>query len=143
MIRHHRDSVIPERDRRRAQDDRLVEDVRQDITRRVDRQYLLRVLSRETIIRIIETLEDSGYVDDVAAGLDHEQLRYWVSDLCDLDYNPGAGDRHYPFRRRELKAVDYVLDETGLEADGEIETENPPLAETRLGNVPPTAGGGD
>lgn len=121
-------SLLSDHDRRRAQDDRLVDDLRQSITRRVDGQYLPTVLSRETLAGVIEALDESPHIGAVTADLNYEALRHWVADCCELDYNLASEDRYYPFRKRELQAIDYELADAGLEPTAEIETDNPPLA---------------
>ena len=122
-----RTQTVSDQLQRRARDDRTAAEVRADICRRVDGRYLPRVLARETFVATIHELADSQYIDAIAAELNYRDLRRWVADCCGIDYEP-AGDRCYSFRHAELQAIDYVLDEAGLEPDAEIETDDPPLA---------------
>lgn len=129
MSRNRQTSPVSEFDRRRAQDGRVVDDLRADIARRVNGRYLPTVLSRETLTNAIVVLEDSEHVKQMAAAMNYERLRYWVADLADIDYDPAGDRRYYPFRKAELQRLDYALADLGFEPDADIETEDPPRAD--------------
>lgn len=124
----HRPSLISERDQRRATDDRVVDQLRIAITKRVDGPYLPRVLSRPTLVAAITELSESSHIQRVAETQNYVELRLWLAELCDLDYDPKGERRNYPFRKRELQGIDYTLADAGLEATADLETDTPPLA---------------
>lgn len=126
-MRDRRSSLISETERRQARDDRTVADLRQDICRRLegDGQYLPRVLSRATVVAILDRLDDdTRQLERVAADLNHIKLRRWLADLVGFYYEP-TGGRGYTLRKDELQQVDYALADAGYAASADIDTSPP------------------
>lgn len=82
----------------------------EEIPDRVGTSPITTRLSRATVVECIVHLSRSGVARSTAGPMNERQLRTWLGDLCDIEYDP-TDDRGLDYRVKELKRIDQALEQ--------------------------------